>query len=86
MVDAGVLDGDTAIVERTDSARSGDFVVAALDGQYTVKELRFDRKKPVLIPHNKQYEPIKPQEDFLILGVVRGIVRKYGRPDGRAKA
>lgn len=86
MVDAGVLDGDTAIVERTDSARSGDFVVAAVDGQYTVKELRFDRKKPVLIPHNTQYEPIRPQQDFLILGVVKGIVRKYGRPDGHAKA
>lgn len=86
MVDAGVLDGDTAIVERAESPRAGDFVVAAVDGQYTIKELRFERSKPVLVPHNKQYEPIRPQQEILILGVVKGIVRRYDRPRGRAKA
>lgn len=85
MVDAGVLDGDTAIVERTDSPRAGDFVIAAVDGQYTIKELRFERSKPVLIPHNKQYEPIRPRQEFLILGVVKGIVRRYDRPGATAK-
>lgn len=86
MIDAGVLDGDTAIVERTESPRSGDFVVASVDGRYTIKELRFDQKKPVLVAHNKQYETIRPREDFLILGVVKGIVRRYDRPGGSAKA
>lgn len=86
MIDAGVLDGDTAIVERTESARSGDFVVASVDGQYTLKELRFDRKEPVLVAHNKHYEAIRPREDFLILGVVKGIVRRYDRPGRSAKA
>lgn len=86
MVDAGVLDGDTAIVERTEFPRAGDFVVAAVDGQYTIKELRFERSKPVLIPHNKQYEPIRPRQEILILGVVKGIVRRYDRPGGGAKA
>lgn len=86
MVDAGVLDGDTAIVERTESPRAGDFVVAAVDGQYTIKELRFERSEPVLVPHNKQYEPIRPQQEFLILGVVKGIVRRYDRPGASAKA
>jgi len=86
MVDAGVLDGDTAIVERTQSPRAGDFVVAAVDGQYTIKELRFERSKPVLVPHNKQYEPIRPRQEILILGVVKGIVRRYDRPGTSAKA
>ncbi|MDR7298248.1 repressor LexA [Pelomonas aquatica] len=86
MVDAGVLDGDTAIVERTESPRAGDFVIAAVDGQYTIKELRFERSKPVLIPHNNQYEPIRPRQEFLILGVVKGIVRRYDRPGATAKA
>lgn len=85
MIDAGVLDGDTAIVERTESPRAGDFVVAAVDGQYTIKELRFERSKPVLVPHNKQYEPIRPRQDILILGVVKGIVRRYDRPGGSTK-
>lgn len=86
MVDAGVLDGDTAIVERTQSPRAGDFVVAAVDGQYTLKELRFERNKPVLVPHNQQYEAIRPRQEILILGVVKGIVRRYDRPGGIAKA
>lgn len=86
MVDAGVLDGDTAVVERAKSPRAGDFVVAAVDGQYTIKELRFERSRPVLVPHNKRYEPIRPQHEILILGVVKGLVRRYDRPRGRAKA
>lgn len=77
MIEAGVLDGDTAVVERTDNAESGDFVAALVDGQYTVKELRFERRQPVLVPHNKDYETIRPQQELQILGVVRGIVHRY---------
>lgn len=79
MIEAGVLDGDTAVVERSESARSGDFVIASIDGKYTIKELRFERRIPVLVPHNKDYETIRPREDFLILGVVRAIVRRYDK-------
>ncbi len=79
MIDAGVLDGDTAVVERTENAQAGDFVAALVDGQYTVKELRYERRAPVLVPHNKSHETIRPERELQILGVVRGIVRKYGR-------
>ena len=78
-IEAGVLDGDTAVVERSESARNGDFVIASIDGKYTIKELRFERRIPVLVPHNKDYETIRPREDFLILGVVRAIVRRYDK-------
>lgn len=86
MIGAGVLDGDTAIVERTECPRAGDFVVAAIDGKYTIKELRFERNKPVLVPHNKDYEPIRPRQEILILGVVKGIVRRYDRPGRNVRA
>jgi repressor LexA len=76
---AGVLDGDIAVVRRTASASTGDFVAALVDGELLVKELRFERSQPVLIPHNKRYRPIRPRSDFSILGVVTGIVRRYGR-------
>lgn len=79
MVEAGVLDGDIAVVERTDTGISGDFVAAIVDGQCTVKELRFERSKPILVPHNKNHPTIQPREDLQILGVVRGIIRRYGR-------
>lgn len=80
MVEAGVLDGDTAVIERADAATSGDFVAVIVDGQCTVKELRFERSKPILVPHNKNHPTIRPRQDFQILGVVKGIIRRYGRP------
>jgi repressor LexA len=79
MVDAGMLDGDTAVVERAESATSGDFVAAIVDGQCTIKELRFEHSKAVLVPHNKNYQIIRPCYDVRILGVVKGIFRTYRR-------
>ena len=77
MIEVGMLDGDTAVVERTENAEPGDFVAALVDGQYTVKELRFEHRRPVLVPHNKKYETIRPEQELQILGVIRGIVRRY---------
>lgn len=86
MVDAGVLDGDTAVVELTENASSGDFVAAIVDGQCTVKELRFERGKPILVPHSKDHQIIKPCQDFRILGVVKGIIRRYRRTEAVGKS
>lgn len=85
MQDAGVLDGDTAVVERATSAHPGDFVAAMVDGECTVKELRFECNLPVLVPHSAGLDVIRPQHDLQIMGVVKGIVRKYRqRPGGDA--
>lgn len=86
MVDAGVLDGDTAVVELSENASSGDFVAAIVDGQCTIKELRFERSKPVLVPHNKNQQIIRPRQDFKILGVVKGIIRRYRRTEAAGRA
>jgi len=77
MQDAAVLDGDIAVVERTENARQGQLVVAVIDGEFTLKELRFEDGRPVLIPHNEQYHALRPKQNFQIFGVVRGIVRRY---------
>jgi repressor LexA len=86
MVEAGVLDGDTAVVELSENASSGDFVAAIVDGQCTIKELRFERRKPVLVPHNKNQQIIRSRQDFRILGVVKGIIRRYRRPEAAGRA
>lgn len=86
MADAGVLDGDTAVVELAENAGSGDFVAAIVDGQCTVKELRFERSKPILVPHSKDHQIIKPRQDFKILGVVTGIIRRYRRTEATGRA
>lgn len=77
MRDAGILDGDLAVVERTDDARPGDFVVAWVDEEFTLKELRYEGGHAVLVPHNPSHTPIRPVRALEIFGTVRGIVRRY---------
>ena len=79
MQDAGVLDGDLAVVERSQSASAGEFIIAVVDGDFTLKELGYDGEQPILIPHNDRYPRIRPERDLEIFGVVRGIVRKVGK-------
>ena len=79
MQDAGVLDGDLAVVERSQNASAGEFIVAVVDGDFTLKELGYEGEQPILIPHNDRYARIRPQHDFEIFGIVRGIVRKVDK-------
>lgn len=83
MQEAGVLDGDVAVVKRGATAASGDFVVALVDDQYTLKELRYEKNSPVLVPHNRAFKTIRPRADLSVLGVVTGIVRRY--PSARSR-
>ena len=78
MRDAGILDGDMAVVERARTASIGQFVVAVVDGEFTLKEYRFENKRPILIAHNPSYAPIRPKAELEIFGIVQGIVRKLG--------
>lgn len=77
MRDAGILDGDLAVVERAETARSGQLVVAVTDNEFTLKELRYEGDLPVLVPHNPQFAIIRPTKTLQIFGIVRAIVRRY---------
>lgn len=77
MRDAGIFDGDFAVVERSQTAYSGQFVVAAVDGEFTLKELKYENQRPVLMAHNPKYAPIRPKAELTIFGIVQGIVRNY---------
>ncbi|KAB2845450.1 MAG: LexA family transcriptional regulator [Burkholderiales bacterium] len=76
MMDAGILDGDLAVVECTPSAKKGDIVVAIVDEQFTLKRLDLDRGRFILKPENKAYPVIRPQGALEIFGVMVGLVRK----------
>lgn len=77
MKDAGILDGDIAIVERRDQAKARDLVVAIVDREFTLKILAQEDGQYVLRPANADYPVIRPKGELRIHGVVRGIVRKY---------
>ncbi|HTH93925.1 MAG TPA: S24 family peptidase [Rhodocyclaceae bacterium] len=77
MIDAGIHSGDIAVVERGTGASKGDFVVAIVDNEFTLKELGLERGRFVLIPHNPAYPIIRPQGELEIFGVMVGLVRRY---------
>jgi repressor LexA len=80
MIEAGIFDGDTAIIRRTNRANNGQIVVALVDREEaTLKVLDKKQGNEVwLLPCNKDYTPIKLTADRLeIQGVLYGIVRKY---------
>ena len=76
MIDAGLMPGDTVIVEKANTAEDGAIVVALVDDAYTVKRLVRENRRYVLKPENKAYPVLRP-ESLEIAGVVVGSFRKY---------
>ena len=79
MIDAGIHHGDLMIVDRALEARHGSIVIAVIDGELTVKQLRKENGQVWLMPANPRFNPIRitPEQEFLIWGVVSGIARKF---------
>lgn len=77
MIDAGIHEGDTVIVEKRSKAEIGDIVVAIVDNEFTLKRLARDKGRIVLRPENKAYPVIRPRGNLEIFGVVTGLFRKY---------
>jgi repressor LexA len=76
MTDAGIMDGDVAIIRKQPAANDADIVAALLDNnEATLKRLRLKGKKPFLEPANKNYQPI--YKDFKVIGKLINILRKY---------
>lgn len=77
MIDAYIDDGDLVVIERTDVANSGEMVVALLeDGSVTLKRLRREKDRVLLVPENPAFQPIEVKE-VRIVGRVVGVIRKY---------
>ena len=79
MRDAGILDGDLAIIEPTERVRDGDIVAALIDSQeVTLKELARDDEWIDLKPANPAYPTRRYSADRVVIqGTLRGIVREY---------
>lgn len=79
MIDAGILDGDTVVIERCESAENGTIVVALIDNEEaTLKRLRRKGGAVALEPANKAYETrIFPPERVAIQGRLVGLLRRY---------
>jgi len=79
MIDAGILDGDTVLIQRADTANSGDIVVALVDGyEATLKRLRRKGDSIALEAANPTYETrIFGPDRVKVQGKLVGLLRRY---------
>lgn len=78
MIPAGIFDGDVLVVDRSITAKAGRVVVAAINGELTVKRVRYQGSTMFLDPDNEIYPPIEVTEftDLTIWGVVTNVIHK----------
>jgi len=77
MSGAGILPGDMVIVNKAQNPKSGDIVIAEVDGEWTMKYLKKSGNSVTLLPDNPKFQPITPKNELKIAGVVTAVVRKY---------
>ena len=82
MINAGICDGDIAVIDRSLEAEHGDVVVGYIDKEFTVKYLDLTHKKDGWIelrPANDSFKPIRIDEDsnFRVWGVVIYTIKKW---------
>ena len=79
MVEAGILDGDYALVKRTDTARDGEIVIALVrNEEATLKYLRRENGMVRLDPANAMYDPqVYRPEEVVVQGKLAGLLRRY---------
>ena len=76
MLNAGILPGDLVVVQRKETARNGEIVVAMIEDEATVKTYSRQNGHVWLLPENDAYEPIDGTY-AQILGKVAAVVRRY---------
>ena len=87
MIDAGVNEGDILVIDKSLEPRDGDMAVCFIDGEFTLKHIRFETMTAKdgrrfsqirLVPANDRYPVIEVSEgsDFIMWGVVTYVIKK----------
>lgn len=79
MTGAGIMDGDLVIIEKGRTPKTGDIVIAQVDGDWTMKYFERRGEGIVLVAANPKYPEIHPKTDLQLGGVVTAVIRKYHR-------
>ncbi len=79
MLEAGIADGDTLIVDCAQQPHPGQVVIARVYGELTVKRYLLQDSRPLLRAENRKYRDIMitPDMDFGIVGVVRSCIKQF---------
>ncbi len=81
MIGAAIQDGDLLVVDRSLRPASGDIIIAAVDGEFTVKTYRKDRNGVRLEPANPDFPVIrlKPGQELDYFGKVTACIHRFGK-------
>ena len=77
MIGEGIMGGDLVIVEKGREPKSGDIVIAEVDGEWTIKYFKREGKQVVLEAANPEYPVIRAKTELRLGGVVTAVIRKY---------
>jgi len=77
MEGAGIMDGDTAIIEQQSTVRNSEIAVVMMDEAVTLKTFYRESNRIRLQPENSKYNPIYCSGDIRILGKLAKIIRNY---------
>ena len=79
MVNIGIMDGDTVIIKKADTANNGDIVVALVDeSEATLKEIKKENGEVLLIPKNDNYQIRRfPASRVRVQGILSSLIRTY---------
>ncbi len=77
MIGAGIMPNDLVLVDRGREPKTGDIVIAEVDGAWTMKYFQKKGKEVYLEAANPKYPTIKPVAELRLGGVVTAVVRKY---------
>ncbi|MDR0473524.1 MAG: transcriptional repressor LexA [Treponema sp.] len=77
MEGAGIMDGDTAVIESRNNVRNGEIAVVLLDDSATLKTFYLENSRVRLQPENPNYSPIYCNRDLRILGRLAFVIRSY---------
>lgn len=78
MINAGIHEGDLVAIHKQADARDGEIVAALIDGEEaTVKRLRREAGKVILVSENPSYEPMVFTDNIELIGKVVSVIRRY---------
>ena len=79
MQDAGIVEGDILVIDKSIEPQDGDTAVCFIDGEFTLKYIKIEPDAVYLVPANPKFQPIKVTEDnnFCIWGVVTYSIKSH---------
>ena len=79
MQDLGISDGDIVVIDKSKEVVDGKIVVCFIDGEFTMKTIKFEEDFCWLMPANEKYQPLKVTKDneFIVWGIVTHVIKSF---------